>query len=127
MARESGQRYTTASMRTVQLEHDTVRRIDQTALPASLRFVECRTVDEVADAIGRMVVRGAPAIGVTAAFGMVLGAREYPGRDPAELLAHLERVAEQLKATRPTAVNLAWAVDSLLSLARQAAGIAEAD
>jgi methylthioribose-1-phosphate isomerase len=68
-----------------------------------------------------MVVRGAPAIGVTAAFGMVLGAREYTGQDTAGLLAHLERVAGQLKATRPTAVNLAWAVDRLLGVARKVA------
>ena len=114
-------------MRTVQLEHDAVRLIDQTVLPADFRYVDCRTVGEVADAIRRMVVRGAPAIGVTAAFGMVLGAREYTGADATDLLVHLERVADQLKATRPTAVNLAWAVDRLLGVARTTAGAGGAD
>ena len=114
-------------MLTVQLGQDAVRLIDQTALPAALQFVDCRTVDELADAIRRMVVRGAPAIGVTAAFGIVLGAREYAGQDSAGLLAHLECVAEQLKATRPTAVNLAWAVDRMLGDARTRASAGSSD
>jgi methylthioribose-1-phosphate isomerase len=108
-------------MRTVVYQDNVVRLVDQTALPSELRVVECGTVEQVADAIERMVVRGAPAIGVTAAFGMVVGAHECAGDDPAALLAHLERVAKRLKATRPTAVNLAWAVDRMLAVAREAA------
>jgi len=112
-------------MRTVDFENNAVRLVDQTALPTALRFVECRTVDDVAEAIRRMVVRGAPAIGVTAAFGMVLGAREYIDTDPERLRDHLDRVAATLMATRPTAVNLAWAVERMLAVAR--AELASAD
>src|SRR3712207_2575612 len=113
-------------MRTVEYRDHTLKLIDQTRLPGELRVLDCRTVAEVAAAIRRMVVRGAPAIGVTAAFGLVLGAHEYAGDDPAGLLDHLGHVAETLKATRPTAVNLAWAVDGLMDVARSAAATSPA-
>ncbi len=106
-------------MRTVDFQDDAVRLIDQTRLPHELGFVECRTVGDVADAIRRMVVRGAPAIGVAAAFGLALGASEYEGEDSAQLLAHLDRAAAELRATRPTAVNLAWAVDRSMRTAQE--------
>jgi methylthioribose-1-phosphate isomerase len=105
-------------MRTVDLQSGAVQLIDQTALPDTFRIVECRALDEIADAIRTMKVRGAPAIGATAAFGMVLGARGYLGNEPHPFLAHLESVAEVLKGTRPTAVNLAWAVDRSMAAAR---------
>jgi methylthioribose-1-phosphate isomerase len=108
-------------MRTVEYQDNSVRLIDQTRLPAELRYVVCHTSGEVADAIRGMRVRGAPAIGVAAAFGVALGAREYAGDRPAELLSHLEQVAASLRATRPTAVNLAWAVDRAMRLARDLA------
>ena len=101
-----------ASMRT--LEYDARRRalvlIDQTKLPHETSFVECRTVEDVARAIAEMKVRGAPAIGVAAAYGMALAAQSS---------ASLERAASLLKASRPTAVNLQWAVDRALSAARE--------
>jgi methylthioribose-1-phosphate isomerase len=106
------------AMRTVQFENNALRLIDQTRLPHELRFVECTTAAEVAEAIRRMQVRGAPAIGVSAAYGVALGAREYAGDDWAGLLAHLERVGAMLEATRPTAVNLSWAVRQMLTAAR---------
>ncbi|MCC6176853.1 MAG: S-methyl-5-thioribose-1-phosphate isomerase [Chloroflexi bacterium] len=109
-------------MRTVELHNGALRLIDQTALPADVRVVECRTVDEVADAIRSMKVRGAPAIGAAAAFGLAIGAHAYTGDDPAGLLAHLEDAAARLMATRPTAVNLAWAVGRVLECARQQPG-----
>ncbi|HEY6355064.1 MAG TPA: S-methyl-5-thioribose-1-phosphate isomerase, partial [Burkholderiaceae bacterium] len=88
---------------------DAVTVIDQRALPHRIESVVLRTVDDAAHAIAEMVVRGAPLIGVTAAYGLALQARV----DASD--ASLERAASQLKATRPTAVNLAWAVDRMLA------------
>src|SRR4051812_16367584 len=82
--------------------------IDQRRLPTEERYVECRTHVEVADAIRTLVIRGAPAIGVAAAFGIVLGIRSL--RERAAALADFDRMADLLIATRPTAVNLSWAV-----------------
>lgn len=79
--------------------------IDQTKLPDDLTYFSCENYEDVILAIKTMVVRGAPAIGVAAAFGMVLG--ELAGEDP-------EKVAIEIKASRPTAVNLFWAVDRVL-------------
>lgn len=79
--------------------------LDQRALPEREEWIECRTVDEVARAIRDMVVRGAPAIGIAAAYGMALAARAGES---------MERAAELLRATRPTAVNLFWAVEQML-------------
>jgi len=106
-------------MRTVDFQTGSLQLIDQTALPDDLRIVHCRSIDEAIDAIRSMRVRGAPAIGVTAAWGMVLGARGYLGNTPSELLAHLTEIAALLKDARPTAVNLAWAVDRSLAAARE--------
>src|SRR5262249_21656162 len=83
-----------------------------------LELVDCRTWQEVADAIRRMRVRGAPAIGVTAAYGLALAAQEYGGDDPDELTAFLERAAAGLASTRPTAINLTWALNQGRSAAR---------
>ncbi|HEX6159987.1 MAG TPA: S-methyl-5-thioribose-1-phosphate isomerase [Thermoanaerobaculia bacterium] len=84
---------------------DALSLLDQRLLPREEKWIEYRTASEVADAIRTMVVRGAPAIGVAAAYGMALAARA--GED-------LSVAAERLKAARPTAVNLAWAVDRML-------------
>ena len=105
-------------MRTIDFRDNVVRLIDQTRLPRELRFVECRTWSEIAEAIGRMQVRGAMAIGVAGAFGVALAAREYDGDDSEVMLAHLDRVAAALRATRPTAVNLSWGIDRALRVAR---------
>ena len=87
----------------------TVRLIDQRELPARLCFVECATVDEVCDAIRCLVVRGAPALGATGAFGVALAARTLSSA-PA-----VRGVAQRLVATRPTAVNLAWGVEQAMA------------
>jgi methylthioribose-1-phosphate isomerase len=92
--------------------------LDQTKLPRKEIYLECSTYREVARAIKNMVVRGAPAIGVAAAFGMVLGARQSKAKDPAVFLRHMSGVGQTLVATRPTAVNLLWAVERLQSLAK---------
>jgi methylthioribose-1-phosphate isomerase len=81
--------------------------LDQRLLPRQETWIECRTASEVADAIRTMVVRGAPAIGVSAAYGMAMAA--MAGAD-------LQEAARILKAARPTAVNLAWAVDRMLGV-----------
>ncbi|NPA06710.1 MAG: S-methyl-5-thioribose-1-phosphate isomerase [Chloroflexi bacterium] len=98
-----------------------LRLIDQRLLPAEFRQVCLHTYEDVAKAIRDMVVRGAPAIGAAAAFGMALAAMRYPARSATALLQHLEtEAAPTLKAARPTAVNLAWAVDRVLARARTA-------
>lgn len=94
-----------------------VRLIDQTRLPLEQQWVECATYEEVAEAIRGMKVRGAPAIGVTAAFGMALGAITYGGSDPEGFCRHMRQVADRLGKTRPTAVNLFWAIERTLAVA----------
>lgn len=86
------------------------RIIDQTLLPGELRVIDCRTAEEMRDAIQRLAVRGAPAIGVAAGFGAVLGARGSSARDAAGFRTDLAAVVERLASARPTAVNLAWAL-----------------
>lgn len=98
-----------------------LRMIDQRQIPWDLVTVEYDDYREVAQAIFEMVVRGAPAIGVSAAFGMVLAAQQSQAAEAGDLLGDLEAAAEALKQARPTAVNLAWAVDHMLVVARGAA------
>ncbi len=104
-------------MNTVEFVDGRVRLIDQTLLPLEQRWVECATHDEVAEAIRTMKVRGAPAIGVTAAYGMVLGATAYQGSDREGFALHMRAVADRLAKTRPTAVNLFWAIERTLNVA----------
>jgi methylthioribose-1-phosphate isomerase len=96
-----------------------IRLIDQTRLPVEEVYIECRTVEEVADAIRTMRVRGAPAIGVAAAMGLALGGQTIQAGSFEEFSEALEGMASLLTRTRPTAVNLAWAVRRLLNLARK--------
>ena len=102
-------------VRTVEILPDEVVLIDQVALPSEERYVHCRTWQDVAARISDMTVRGAPAIGVTAAGGLALAARVAvaDGADLARLRAALEQAAQGLLATRPTAVNLAWAIQEM--------------
>ena len=90
-----------------------VRIIEQTLLPAEERWVDLKTVDEVADAIQRLAIRGAPEIGVAAGLGCALAAFAYQGDDPAELFGQVLQAADRLADTRPTAVNLFWALDRM--------------
>jgi len=98
---------------TVQWIDDAVVLIDQTRLPLEEKYVTCRTSDEVADAIRRMVVRGAPAIGVAAAMGVALGMLHAPEHD---VDRQFETICDTLAATRPTAVNLFWAIERMRRL-----------
>jgi methylthioribose-1-phosphate isomerase len=95
---------------TIQWTDAGVVMIDQTRLPREEVFVTCRDYREVAEAIRRMVIRGAPAIGVAAAMGIALGMRDA---DPTRLDAEFDTIAATLAATRPTAVNLFWAIDRM--------------
>src|ERR1700694_3574253 len=107
------------------LEFDAEQRalvmIDQTRLPQATVMIACRTPEDVAHAIKRMQVRGAPAIGVAAAYGMALGARMHASSDPHAFLDDLVRVAALLRSTRPTAVNLQWAIDRACARGRAVA------
>ena len=94
-----------------------LRLLDQRLLPDRVEFVELRDWRGVGDAITRMVVRGAPAIGITAAYGMALAAHE--ARASRDMLAALESAAAGLRGARPTAVNLSWAVSRALAAARR--------
>ncbi len=101
-------------MRSVEWHGGKVRLIDQRLLPAEFRLVELEEVSAVAQAIREMVVRGAPAIGATAAFGLALAAQRSQARSRTALLRDLEQAATTLRAARPTAVNLAWAIERVL-------------
>ncbi len=93
-----------------------VRFIDQTKLPLEESYVTAKSYEEVAGAIVTMVVRGAPAIGVSAAYGIALGAKGTCAATPAEFAPEFERICARLAGTRPTAVNLFWAIDRMKGL-----------
>ncbi|MGC8861317.1 MAG: S-methyl-5-thioribose-1-phosphate isomerase [Armatimonadota bacterium] len=114
--------------RTVDYVDGKVLIIDQTRIPDELVVLELTSPEAVADAIKTMKVRGAPAIGVTAALGVALAARNYASGRSAEqpsaekLYEQIERAAQMLKNTRPTAVNLFWGIDRILRKARECLG-----
>ncbi len=97
------------------------RLIDQTKLPEQLVFIEARDPETIRQAIQRLSVRGAPAIGIAAAMGLVLGVRDFEGNDRNAFFVRLSAVRDDLASSRPTAVNLAWALDRLCALARSMA------
>lgn len=98
--------------------------IDQTRLPKEEVYVTCTTYDEVAEAIRSMVIRGAPAIGVAAAMGVAIGVLKSDGKD---FRGDLDRICDTLAKTRPTAVNLFWAIDRMKRLALSLEGQPLAD
>ena len=104
------------SIKTLGWNNGCLTLLNQTKLPISVEFIECSDWRIVAEAIRRLEVRGAPAIGAAAAFGLVLGAQELVNQDD-DFWPELLCVAEQLKETRPTAINLFWAVDRMMSVA----------
>jgi methylthioribose-1-phosphate isomerase len=103
----------------VRWQDNKVWLIDQTRLPMEYGEVEITSSEAMARAIETMIVRGAPAIGVAAAYGMVLGAQEIKTDQTEEFLADLTRIADRLAQTRPTAVNLFWAIERMLKVARK--------
>src|SRR5438874_2666699 len=110
-------------LQTIAWTGSAVRLLDQTRLPTETVYVEIHDERATWDAIKRLVVRGAPAIGVAAAFGVYLGIRDAPD-DPTGFDRQLERVCEYLATARPTAVNLRWAVDRIRRVARDIAPVA---
>lgn len=98
---------------TIARDHDVVVMIDQRKLPAQEIYVRCRTAVEVAKAIKTMVIRGAPAIGVAAALGISLGMRRSTATGTQKFATEFYRICDLLAATRPTAVNLFWAIDRM--------------
>ena len=94
--------------------------IDQTKLPNSLEFVTYTDYEQVANAIKTLVVRGAPAIGVSGAFGLALAALQCDTKDKDELIIYLENAQKILLQTRPTAVNLAWGLEKIMNVAKNA-------
>jgi methylthioribose-1-phosphate isomerase len=109
-------------MRTIFWEDNTLKMIDQRKLPASLEIVPMHTYLDVAAAIQNMTVRGAPAIGAAAAFGLALAAMESRSHSTASLLSDLETAKDTLKASRPTAINLTWALERVMHAARAGEG-----
>ena len=97
-------------IKTVEWTDAGVRFIDQTKLPTEETYVTCRTYEEVGNAIRTMIVRGAPAIGVTAAMGVALGIRDSRAANLDDLRCDLGRICDVLASTRPTAVNLFWGI-----------------
>jgi methylthioribose-1-phosphate isomerase len=107
----------TAPPKTLSWMGDRLRLLDQRKLPAEVTTVDCFTPEEAAEAIRDMTVRGAPAIGVTAAFGIALAAVCSEASGTAGLRTELRTAGKTLRLSRPTAVNLAWAVDRILEAA----------
>ena len=98
---------------TIEWKDGAVVMIDQRKLPASEVFVTCRTAQEVAKAIKTMVIRGAPAIGVAAAMGLALGMRRSTATGTRQFTTEFQKLCDLLAATRPTAVNLFWAIERM--------------
>ncbi len=103
-------------------QDDSVFLIDQTRIPAEYRLVKIDRLEDMADAIKTMIVRGAPAIGVAAAYGMYLGARAIETDNKSIFLERLAECGQLLRQTRPTAVNLFWAIDRMLKTAQETEG-----
>src|SRR3954467_9913143 len=98
---------------TIAREGDVVVMIDQRKLPVQEVYVRCKTAPEVARAIKTMVIRGAPAIGVAAAMGIALGMRKSKATGTQKFAAEFQNVCDLMAGTRPTAVNLFWAIDRM--------------
>lgn len=102
-------------IKTIEWTNDGVRMLDQRLLPTEETYLMLRSYDEVADAIRKMVVRGAPAIGVSAAMGIALGANQSVGTSVSDLEDDLGYICDVMSQTRPTAVNLFWAIERMRS------------
>lgn len=111
---------------TVTWKDNSVVLIDQAKLPNKLAYVRCKNYSEVADAIRKLVVRGAPAIGVSAALGLALAAQQSNANTLTELMTDLDRAFKVLHSTRPTAVNLFWALERVMGKGKLAKTLQEA-
>ncbi|MFH1655460.1 MAG: S-methyl-5-thioribose-1-phosphate isomerase [Candidatus Omnitrophota bacterium] len=102
---------------TIEFKNNSVKIIDQTKLPTSLRFVYCKDVESLWKAIKTMQIRGAPALGVAGAFGVYLGIKDFKGKSYRGLLKRLYAVIKYLVSSRPTAINLFWALERMKKVA----------
>src|SRR5438045_5801782 len=98
---------------TIDLQDDVIVMVDQRKLPAQEIYVRCRTAPEVAKAIRTMVIRGAPAIGVAAAYGLALGMKRSSAKGTRQFAVEFQKICDLMAGTRPTAVNLFWAIDRM--------------
>ncbi|MGQ0795046.1 MAG: S-methyl-5-thioribose-1-phosphate isomerase [Nitrosopumilaceae archaeon] len=115
----------TSGLRTIEWKNNTVVMIDQTKLPNKLVFVKYTDYKDVANAIKTLVVRGAPAIGVSGAFGLALASIQSTAKTKKKLIEDLEKARKILFETRPTAVNLAWGLDKIMKVANESDNISE--
>ena len=106
---------------TIEWKDDVVVMIDQRKLPGTEVYVSCKTAHEVARAIKTMVIRGAPAIGVAAAMGIALGMRRSTATGTRQFATEFQKTCELMAATRPTAVNLFWAIERMKKIFAEAA------
>ena len=113
-------------LRTIEWRNGTVATIDQTRLPHETVILELKSCSEVAEAINAMKIRGAPLLGAAAAFALALTAYNSKAKTREKLINELEKAAEILKGTRPTAVNLFWGINRILNKAKGFVGNAEA-
>src|ERR1043165_7130125 len=107
-------------IKTVEWTDEGVRMLDQRILPTEETYLMLRSYEEVADAIKQMVGRGAPAIGVSSAMGLALGAKQSVGTAVADLKFDFDYMCEVMAATRSTAVNLFWAIERMRDCFRRA-------
>jgi methylthioribose-1-phosphate isomerase len=107
-------------IKTIEWTSEGVRMLDQRLLPTEEKYLMLRSYEEVADAIKKMVVRGAPAIGVSAAMGLALGANQSVGASVSDLEYDFKFMCKVMEATRPTAVNLFWAVERMRAVLARA-------
>jgi len=114
-----------SSLRTVEWKENKLVMIDQTKLPNELVYVEFNDYNQVANAIRTLVVRGAPAIGVSGAFGLALASLQSNATTKEELLADLETARKILFETRPTAINLKWGLDVIMKAANEGKNVSE--
>jgi len=113
------------TLKTVEWKNNSVIMIDQTKLPNSLEYVTYTDYNHVADAIRTLVVRGAPAIGVSGAFGLALAALQCNAKEKDELINYLENAKKILFETRPTAVNLSWGLEKIMQVAKNTESVDE--
>src|SRR4051812_31081641 len=111
---------------TMDLQDDVIVMVDQRKLPAQELYVRCRTAPEVAKAIRTMVIRGAPAIGVAAGMGIALGMRRSTAKGTNQFAVEFQKTCDLMAATRPTAVNLFWAIDRMKRVFAEGAQAGEA-
>ena len=112
-------------LKTVEWKNNSVIMIDQTKLPNTLEYVTYTDYNQVADAIRTLVVRGAPAIGISGAFGLALAVLQSNATEKKELIDYLEKAKNILFETRPTAVNLVWGLEKIMQVANQASTVQE--